>query len=106
VQPQALVPVTREREIRPAGAEEDAAAFRAEADHLRQVAESLRGNIVRLGLTWAGRSADRFLDWFLPFPYRLDALAEGIDVQVGRIDQKTVTMFETIMVPPGGAQPG
>ena len=105
MKPQPFVPVTREREIPPDGADAHASAFRTEADHLRQVAETLRGNIVRLGLTWAGQSAERFLEWFLPFPYRLDALGEGIDVQAGRIDQKTVTIVETIMVAPAGTQP-
>ena len=100
-----LIPVTREREIRPDGSDGRALAFRGEAEQLRRVAEALRGNIVRLGLSWAGRSSDRFMEWFLPFPYRVDALAEEMDIKAARIDHKTVTIVETVLVPAGGTQP-
>ena len=100
-----LIAVTRRREIRPEGAEDDSQAFRLIALRLRNVAETFRGHTVHLGLTWAGRASDRFMEWLLPIPNRFDALAEGIDVQAGRIDHRTVTINETVMVPPGGRQP-
>ena len=44
------------------------------------------------------------MEWFLPFPNRLDALAEGIEVQAGRIDHKTVTVVETFVASGGERQ--
>ena len=76
-------------------------AFRVVGERLRRVADTLRGNIVRLGLSWGGRTSDRFMEWFLPFPSQLEALAEVIDTQAGRINHKTVTVIETILVSGG-----
>ena len=80
-------------------------AFQNAAVQLRSVADALRGHLVRLGLNWSGQSAGRFLEEFGRFPYRLDALAEGLDVQAAKIEHKTVTMIETVMLPPPGAEP-
>ncbi|HEY4667860.1 MAG TPA: hypothetical protein VIH26_11200 [Anaerolineales bacterium] len=102
---QPLIAVTRRREIRPEGAEADSQAFRDVALRLRDVAETFRGHTVRLGLNWAGRASGRFMEWLLPVPNRLDALASEIDVQAGRIDHRTVTIIETVMVPPPGTHP-
>ena len=100
-----LIAVTRRREIRPEGAEADSQSFRNVALRLREVAETFRGHTVRLGLNWAGRASDRFMEWLLPAPNRLDALASEIDVQAGRIDHRTVTISEIVMVPPPGTHP-
>ena len=102
---QPLIAVTRRREIRPEGTEEDALAFQNAAVQIRVVAETFRGHLVRLGLNWSGRAADRFMDGFRPLPNRLDSLAEGMDVQAGRINHKTVTIIETVLVHPRGTQP-
>jgi hypothetical protein len=102
---QPLIFVARHREIRPEGADADSQAFRNVALRLRDVAETFRGHTVRLGLNWAGRASDRFMEWLLPMPNGLDALAAGIDVQAGRIEHRTVTIIETIMVPPPGTHP-
>ena len=102
---QPFITVTRQREVRPEGAEDDSQAFRDVALRLRDVAETFRGHTVRLGLNWAGRASGRFMEWLLPVPNRLDALASEIDVQAGRIDHRTVTIIEIVMVPPPGTRP-
>jgi hypothetical protein len=100
-----LVPVVRYREIRPEGADHDALAFRNVAVRLRAVADAFRGHAIDLGLNWSGRAYGRFAEGFAPLPNRLDALAEELDLQAGRIAHKTVTIMETVMVPAGGTHP-
>ena len=100
-----LIAVTRQLEVRPEGAQDDAVAFQNAAAQLSGVAEAFRGHLVRLGLNWSGQAAGRFMEGFSPLPNRLESLAEGMGVQAGRINQKTVMIIETVMVPPGATRP-
>jgi hypothetical protein len=100
-----MVPVVRYREIRPEGADNDAMAFVNVAVRLREVAQTFRGDAIDLGLNWSGRAYGRFAEGFAPLPNRLDAVAEELDIQAGRISNKTVTITETVMVPAGGTHP-
>jgi uncharacterized protein YukE len=99
--PEEWVPVTRIKEIHPKGADADAAAFRAVAARCRGLREDLSSHQNSLDQVWQGRSRERFFHdhGFKATPINMENLAEWLETQAKRIDQKTVTIEYTVLVP-------
>jgi WXG100 family type VII secretion target len=93
-----LFPLTIERRIQPQGAHQDAATFRAVADRFRTMAESLRRELGRLNQGWQGHARDRFFESVNPLPNQMEAYAETLENMALMIEQKKVTIQETIWV--------
>jgi uncharacterized protein YukE len=98
--PEEMVPVTRTKEIKPEGAAEDAAAFRAVAHRCRAFRGQLRGLHTNLENVWEGQSKERFFhDYgFTATPVDMDLLAEWLEEQARRINGRTVTIEYTVLV--------
>ena len=99
--PEELVPVIRTKEVKPEGAVEDAAAFRAVAHRCRALGDQLRGFHVNLENVWEGNSKERFFHdhGFTTTPVEMDLLAEWLDDQARQIDGRRVTIEYTVYVP-------
>ena len=99
--PEEMVPVTRTKEIKPEGAAEDAAAFRDVARRCRSFRDQLRGLHTNLENVWEGQSKERFFydHGFMATPVDMDLLAEWLEEQVVKIDQRRVTIEYTVLVP-------
>lgn len=98
MEPEKRFLVTIEREIHPEGAQGDAAAFRAAAIHFRGMAESLRSELGQLEQKWRGQARDRFFESASALPNKMDAFAETLESMANSIEQKMVTVQETIWV--------
>jgi hypothetical protein len=99
--PEELVPVTRTKEVKPEGAAEDAAAFRAVALSCREFRDQLRGHHSNLENVWEGKSKERFFHdhGFTTTPIDMDLLAEWLETQAIQIDRRRVTIEYTVYVP-------
>jgi len=98
MEPEKRFLITIEREIHPKGAQGNAAAFRAAANHFREMAESFRSELGQLDLKWEGHARDRFFESANALPNKMDAFAETLESMANSIDQKEVTIQETIWV--------
>jgi hypothetical protein len=96
-----LVPVVRTKEIKPEGAEEHATALRNLAAYCRRLADDLRWMRSILSQEWVEVSQDRFFNshGFASTPDELDRLAEWMEEEARRVDNKRVTVQYTEMVP-------
>ena len=99
--PEELVPVIRTKEVKPEGAVEDAAAFRAVARRCRSFRDQLRGLHTNLENVWEGKSKERFFHdhGFVATPVDIDLLAEWLEDQARQIDGRRVTIEYTVLVP-------
>jgi len=91
-------PIIVEKEITPDGTLDDALAFRKIAERFRLMADSLRSEQGILEQAWEGKAKHDFFDSFSSFPNRLDGFAETLEALAQSIEQKTVTIQETIWV--------
>ncbi len=91
-------PIVIEREIHPEGAQGDAAAFRDAATRFREMAESLRSELGQLDQKWEGQARDNFFLTAGALPNKMDAFADTLESMASSIEQKTVTIRETIWV--------
>ena len=98
MEPEERFPITIEREIHPEGAQGDAAAFRAAANHFRGMADSLRGELGRLDQKWEGQARDRFFETVSALPNKMDSFAEILESMATSIEHKKVTIKKTIWV--------
>jgi WXG100 family type VII secretion target len=96
--PEERFPITIEREIHPQGAQGDAASFRTAANHFREMAESFRSELGQLDQKWEGQARDRFFETANALPNKMDAFAETLETMASSIEQKKVTIHETIWV--------
>ena len=99
--PEKFVPVIRTKEVKPEGASEDSAAFRAVARRCKALGDQLHGLHITLENVWEGRSKERFFHdhGFTATPVDMDLLAEWLENQAKRIDGRRVTIEYIVMVP-------
>ena len=88
--------IKKTEEIVPPEAHSIAAAFRREAQRVRELAEQQRGVQGTLEWTWLGNSKNRFSVEFNPEIGRLDDYAKMLDQKAQEIEKITVTKVSYI----------